>query len=65
MEKNVLFWVGVKSKDPNLLKKHGNFEYLDISKKCWEWWCDKNDVELVILDKELRPKGGGVYGDGV
>ena len=44
MKKNVLFWCGVKSEDPHLRKKHGNFEYLDISKKCWQYWCEKNDV---------------------
>ena len=42
--KNVLFWVGVKSKDPHLRNKHGDFKYLDISKKCWELWCEKNDI---------------------
>jgi len=44
MSKNVVFWIGVKSKDPLLMEKHGNFTYLDISKKCWEWWCNQNDV---------------------
>jgi len=43
-KKNVLFWVGVKSTDSLLQEKHGGFKYLDISKKCWEWWCEKNDV---------------------
>ena len=37
--KNVLFWVGVKSKDPLTLEKHGNFEYFEYSKKTWEYWC--------------------------
>ena len=44
MGKNVIFWIGVKSTDPILLKKHSNFEYLDVSKKSWEYWCSKNDV---------------------
>ncbi len=44
MKKHVLFWVGVKSNDPLLQEKHGGFKYLDISKKCWELWCKKNDV---------------------
>tara|TARA_R110002020_G_scaffold537_5_gene2722 strand:+ start:5502 stop:6308 length:807 start_codon:yes stop_codon:yes gene_type:complete len=43
-KKNVLFWCGVKSEDAHLRKKHGNFEYLDLSKKCWQYWCQKNDV---------------------
>lgn len=42
--KNVVFWVGVKSQDPLLQKKHGGFKYLDISKESWEYWCKKNDV---------------------
>ena len=32
MKKNVLFWVGIKSKDPYLIEKHGNFKYLDVSR---------------------------------
>jgi len=44
MKKNVLFWVGVKSTDPHLRNKHGDFKYLDISRKSWKWWCEKNDV---------------------
>lgn len=43
-KKNVLFWVGVKSTDPLLQEKHGGFKYLDISKECWQKWCEKNDV---------------------
>jgi hypothetical protein len=44
MEKNVLFWVGVKSKDPLTLEKHGNFEYFEYSKKTWKYWCKKNNI---------------------
>jgi len=44
MKKHVLFWIGVKSTDQHLQDKHGGFKYLDISKKCWELWCKKNDV---------------------
>lgn len=44
MKQDVIFWIGVKSTDPLLLKKHGNFEYLEISKKCWKWWCKKNNI---------------------
>lgn len=44
MKKNVVFWIGVKSTDPLLLRKHGNFDYLVFSKKCWEWWCKKHDI---------------------
>ena len=32
MNKDVVFWIGVKSNDPALIKKHGNFEYLDLER---------------------------------
>ena len=44
MSKNVLFWIGVKSKDSLMQEKHGEFKYLDVGRKSWEWWCKKNDV---------------------
>jgi hypothetical protein len=44
MKKNVVFWIGVKSNDISLLQKHGNFLYLEYSKKTWEYWCKKHDV---------------------
>ena len=47
---NVVFWVGVKSKDPLTLEKHGNFEYFEYSKKTWEYWCNKNDVLFFEYD---------------
>jgi len=43
-------------------------DFLDYKEWCfktWDYWCKKNDVELIILQDELRPSGGGVYGDGV
>ena len=51
MKKNVLFWVGIKSENPHLREKHGDFKYLDISKPCWEWWCKKNDVIFFPYEK--------------
>jgi hypothetical protein len=47
MKKDVLFWIGVKSPDERQRRRHGNFEYLDISEECWTKWCNKNDVEFV------------------
>ena len=55
MKKNVLFWVGVKSKDPHLRNKHGDFKYLDISKKCWELWCEKNDIVFFEYNTPSEP----------
>jgi len=51
MKKNVLFWVGIKSEDFHLKEKHGDFKYLDISRPCWEWWCEKNDVIFFPYEK--------------
>ena len=50
MKKNVVFWIGIKSEDPHLQEKHGNFKYLDISKKCWKLWCEKKDVIFFEYD---------------
>jgi len=50
MKQDVVFWIGVKSTDPLLQEKHGNFEYLEISKKCWEWWCKKNNIIFYEYD---------------
>jgi hypothetical protein len=42
--KNVLFWIGVRSNSEYLRNKHGDFKYLDYSKRVWEIWCKDNDV---------------------
>ena len=55
MKKNVVFWIGIKSENAHLQEKHGNFKYLDISKKCWEWWCEKNDIVFFPYEKTSRP----------
>lgn len=41
-------------------------DYLDYKEWCfktWKYWCDKNDVQLFILDEELQPTEGGVLTD--
>ena len=43
-------------------------DFLDYKQWCfktWKYWCDKNDIELLILEDELRDSGGGVYNEGV
>lgn len=57
MKKNVIFWIGVKATDPLLQEKHGGFKYLDISRKSWEWWCNKHDIVFFPYEKSA-------YGDG-
>ena len=54
-KKNVLFWVGIRSEDPHLQNKHGNFKYLDVSRPGWEWWCMKNDVIFFPYEKPGMP----------
>ena len=44
MKRNVVFWIGVKSNDLLLNKKHGNFGYLEYSKRTWEYWCKKHNI---------------------
>jgi hypothetical protein len=58
MAKNVIFWIGVRSDDPLLKEKHGDFKYLDISKKCWEWWCNKNDIVFYEYTTPKDPNTG-------
>jgi len=41
--KNVIFWTGIKNKAPNIVEKYGGYEWMDISKKSWEYWCEKNN----------------------
>ena len=41
---DVVFWIGVKSTDPLLQEKHGGFNYLEYSKKTWQYWCGKNNI---------------------
>ena len=55
MKKHVLFWVGVRSEDEHLRKKHGNFKYLDISRECLEWWCKQNDVIFFPYETTSEP----------
>ena len=42
---NVVFLVAIGDKS----------EYT-LCKQSWKRWCDKNSVELVVLDQEVRPK---------
>lgn len=55
LQTNILFWVGVRSEDSLLIKKHGGFKYLDISKNCWKWWCKNNDVIFLEYKNTSEP----------
>lgn len=51
MKQNIVFWIGVKSNDSLINEKHGGFNYLDISKKSWQWWCKKNNIVFFEYSK--------------
>lgn len=55
--KNVLFWIGVKSDNKELLelKNYGDWEWMEYSKKTWQYWCTKHNVEFVHYDHTSNP----------
>lgn len=52
MKKNVVWWIGVKNELYS--EKYGGWEWMDISKKTWQYWCKKNNVEFVALEKPIE-----------
>ena len=52
--KNVVFMTAMVDAPDRL-------DYAEWCYKSWQYWCDKNNVELFILEDELRPKGDGTY----
>jgi hypothetical protein len=52
MKKNVVFWVGVKNNQ--YAEKYGGWEWMDISRKTWEYWCYKNDVVFFPMEKPIE-----------
>ena len=50
--KNVVVIPMMIPKDKNL-DKFGGWNWMECSKKAWEYWCKKNDCELVIYDTPL------------
>jgi len=55
---DVVFWIGVKSTDPLLREKHGDFRYLEYSKKTWQWWCRKHGVHFFEYSTPSLPDTG-------
>ena len=51
MKKNVIFWVGVKNKTYS--EKYGGWDWMDISRKTWEYWCKKHDVIFFPFEKPI------------
>ena len=56
MKKNVVFWIGVKNEKYS--EKYGGWDWMDISRKTWEYWCERNDCEFVEftepVEKDLK-----------
>jgi len=48
MKKNVVFWTGVQKE--RFSEKYGGFEWMEMSKKTWEFWCAKNDCIFFHYD---------------
>ena len=52
MKKNVVWWTGIANPDHN--QKYGGFEYLEYSRKSWEFWCKRNDCEFVAFTQPVE-----------
>ena len=52
MKKNVVWWIGAKNEQ--YLEKYGGWEWMDISRKTWEFWCDKHDVLFVPFETPIE-----------
>ena len=52
MKKNVVFWVGVKNQQYS--EKYGGWDWMDISRQTWEYWCKKNDVLFVPFEEPIE-----------
>ena len=52
MKKNVVFWIGVKNKKYS--DKYGGWEWMDITRKSWEYWCKKHDVIFFPMEKPVK-----------
>ena len=50
--KNVVWWAGVKTSEFN--EKYGGHDWINTSKKSWEFWCKQNDVEFVAFEEPIE-----------
>jgi len=51
-KKNVIFLVSVKNEGQS--EKYGGFSWMDISRKTWEYWCEKNNCTLFVYDTPVE-----------
>ena len=52
MKQNVVWWTGIANPDHN--QKYGGFEYLEYSRKSWEFWCKRNNVKFVAFTEPVQ-----------
>ena len=52
MKKNVVWWIGVKNEKYS--EKYGGWDWLDISRRTWEYWCERHGVEFVSFEKPIE-----------
>ena len=50
--KNIVWWAGVKTDE--FKEKYGGHEWIDISRKSWEFWCEQNDAEFIALEEPIE-----------
>lgn len=51
-KKNVIWWTGIINPDHN--EKYGGFEYMEYSRKSWEFWCKRNNCEFVAFTEPIE-----------
>jgi len=52
MKQNVVWWTAIKT--PKLTEKFGGYNYFDITKKCWQYWCKKNNALFVEFTEPVE-----------
>ena len=45
---NVVFWTGIHT---DLSNKYGGFDWMEYSKRTWQYWCKKNNVTFVAFEE--------------
>jgi hypothetical protein len=51
-KKNIIWWTGIINTEHN--DKYGGFEYLQYSRKTWEYWCKQNDCEFIAFTEPVE-----------
>ena len=52
MKQNIVWWTAIKT--PKLYEKFGGYDYFDITKKCWQYWCKKNNALFVEFTEPVE-----------